>query len=142
MTPNARVRQVFHPANGTASASVLLFFDKERYLFNAGEGLQRLMREYKQRMAKVRRAGQQLLLQPPANHQQQQYLLLWLSQAWTFLPSWQHIQPSMCASLLVQQHLLKYKQQPTCHPAPHAATAPSCTAPSVYCCCPASIPAA
>lgn len=45
---------MFHPANGTASASVLLFFDKERYLFNAGEGLQRLMREYKQRMAKVR----------------------------------------------------------------------------------------
>ncbi len=48
--PNA---QVLNVDNESASASVLLFFNQERYLFNAGEGLQRHMREYKVRMGKV-----------------------------------------------------------------------------------------
>jgi hypothetical protein len=33
---------------------VLLFFDNNRYLFNAGEGIQRHFIEHKQRMKKVR----------------------------------------------------------------------------------------
>ena len=37
------------------SPSLMLFIDKEgRYLFNAGEGLQRIMRERKLKMQKVR----------------------------------------------------------------------------------------
>ncbi|KXZ55190.1 hypothetical protein GPECTOR_3g335 [Gonium pectorale] len=35
------------------SPSVLLFFDKERYLFNAGEGIQRLFREHKIKIKQV-----------------------------------------------------------------------------------------
>ena len=46
--------QVLNVDNATASPSVLLFFDQgERYLFNAGEGLQRHMRECKVRYSKV-----------------------------------------------------------------------------------------
>lgn len=36
------------------SPAVLLFFDKERYLFNAGEGIQRLFREHR---LKIRQVG-------------------------------------------------------------------------------------
>jgi ribonuclease Z len=39
--------------NATAAPSVLLFFDKDRYLFNAGEGIQRHFIEHKQRLKKV-----------------------------------------------------------------------------------------
>ena len=39
------------------SPSLLLVFDKARFIFNAGEGLQRLMREKKIKMTKVRMAG-------------------------------------------------------------------------------------
>lgn len=39
--------------NSTASPSVLLFFDKQRYLFNAGEGIQRHLIEYRKKMQKV-----------------------------------------------------------------------------------------
>lgn len=35
------------------SPSVLLFFDKERYMFNTGEGIQRFCREHKLRVSKV-----------------------------------------------------------------------------------------
>ena len=35
------------------SPSLLLVFDKARFMFNAGEGLQRLMREKKIKMSKV-----------------------------------------------------------------------------------------
>ncbi|KAG2496087.1 hypothetical protein HYH03_005690 [Edaphochlamys debaryana] len=35
------------------SPSILLFFDKERYLFNAGEGIQRLFREHKLKIKQV-----------------------------------------------------------------------------------------
>lgn len=37
-----------------SSPSVLLFFDKERYLFNAAEGIQRLFREHR---LKINKAG-------------------------------------------------------------------------------------
>jgi ribonuclease BN (tRNA processing enzyme) len=51
---NKQQKQVLNVDNATASPSVLLFFDQgERYLFNAGEGLQRHMREYKVRYSKV-----------------------------------------------------------------------------------------
>jgi ribonuclease Z len=40
--------------NATAAPSVLLFFDKDRYLFNAGEGIQRHFIEHKQRLKKVK----------------------------------------------------------------------------------------
>lgn len=49
----AVVAQVYNVDNSTASPSVLLFFDKQRYLFNAGEGIQRHLIEYKQRLQKV-----------------------------------------------------------------------------------------
>ncbi|PNH04248.1 hypothetical protein TSOC_009630 [Tetrabaena socialis] len=39
------------------SPSVLLFFDKERYLFNAGEGIQRLFREHKLKIKQARLLG-------------------------------------------------------------------------------------
>jgi ribonuclease Z len=42
--------------NSTASPSVLLFFDTSRYLFNAGEGIQRHFIEHKARMNKARNA--------------------------------------------------------------------------------------
>ena len=48
--------QVLNVDNATASPSVLLFFDKERFLFNAGEGIQRHFIEHKQRLKRVRRA--------------------------------------------------------------------------------------
>jgi hypothetical protein len=36
------------------SPSLLLFLDKERYLFNAGEGIQRLFREHRKKITEVR----------------------------------------------------------------------------------------
>lgn len=39
--------------NATASPSLLLFFNQERYVFNVGEGMQRHMREYKASTGKV-----------------------------------------------------------------------------------------
>ena len=36
-----------------SSPSVMLFFDKQRYLFNAGEGIQRLFREHRLKIQKV-----------------------------------------------------------------------------------------
>lgn len=47
-------RQVFNVDNASALPSVLLFFDNQRFLFNAGEGIQRHFIEYKQRMTKAR----------------------------------------------------------------------------------------
>jgi hypothetical protein len=44
---------VLNVDNATAAPSVLLFFDNNRYLFNAGEGIQRHFTEHKQRMKKV-----------------------------------------------------------------------------------------
>ncbi|CAL9030346.1 unnamed protein product [Prunus brigantina] len=35
-----------------ASPSVLLFFDKQRFIFNAGEGLQRFCTEHKIKLSK------------------------------------------------------------------------------------------
>lgn len=49
----AAVVQVVNVDNSTAAPSVLLFFDQHRYLFNAGEGIQRHFIEHKQRMNKV-----------------------------------------------------------------------------------------
>lgn len=46
--------QVLNVDNSTAAASVLLFFDNERYLINVGEGMQRHMREHKVATGKVR----------------------------------------------------------------------------------------
>ncbi|KAF8070965.1 TRZ4 [Scenedesmus sp. PABB004] len=45
--------QVFNVDNRTASPSVLLTFDSARYLFNAGEGIQRHFIEYKQKMNRI-----------------------------------------------------------------------------------------
>jgi len=45
--------QVLNVDNSTASPSVLLFTDKERYLFNAGEGIQRHFLEYRLKINKV-----------------------------------------------------------------------------------------
>lgn len=45
--------QVLNVDNSCASASLLLFFDQERYIFNVGEGMQRHMREYKVNLQKV-----------------------------------------------------------------------------------------
>lgn len=45
--------RVMNVDNATAAPSVLLFFDRERYLFNAGEGIQRHFFEHKQRLKKV-----------------------------------------------------------------------------------------
>lgn len=56
-TPQPLHAQVLNVDNATAAPSLLLFFDKERYLFNAGEGIQRHFIEYKQRMKKVRVVG-------------------------------------------------------------------------------------
>lgn len=53
-TGNAATVQVVNVDNSTAAPSVLLFFDQHRYLFNAGEGIQRHFIEHKQRMNKVR----------------------------------------------------------------------------------------
>jgi len=50
--------------NATAAPSVLLFFDRERYLFNAGEGIQRHFFEHKQRLKKVIAAGDALADRP------------------------------------------------------------------------------
>lgn len=47
------MQQVLNVDNATAAPSVLLFFDNNRYLFNAGEGIQRHFIEHKQRMKKV-----------------------------------------------------------------------------------------
>ena len=38
---------------GCASASVLLFFDRRRFLFNAGEGFQRFATEHRVRLSRV-----------------------------------------------------------------------------------------
>ncbi|GBF96657.1 hypothetical protein Rsub_09290 [Raphidocelis subcapitata] len=46
--------QILNADNSTASPSVLLVFDSERYMFNCGEGLQRLASESKARLTKVR----------------------------------------------------------------------------------------
>ncbi|WIA11634.1 hypothetical protein OEZ85_011737 [Tetradesmus obliquus] len=45
--------QVFNVDNSTASPSVLLVLDNKRYLFNAGEGIQRHFIEYKQKMRQI-----------------------------------------------------------------------------------------
>ncbi|WIA31761.1 hypothetical protein OEZ86_002633 [Tetradesmus obliquus] len=45
--------QVFNVDNSTASPSVLLVLDSKRYLFNAGEGIQRHFIEYKQKMRQI-----------------------------------------------------------------------------------------
>lgn len=53
--------QVLNVDNVTAAPSVLLFFDKDRYLFNAGEGIQRHFIEHKQRLKKVMQLGHKLV---------------------------------------------------------------------------------
>jgi ribonuclease BN (tRNA processing enzyme) len=45
--------QVLNVDNSTASPSVLLVLDNKRYLFNAGEGIQRHFIEYKQKMRQI-----------------------------------------------------------------------------------------
>jgi ribonuclease BN (tRNA processing enzyme) len=45
--------QVINVDNSTASPSVLLVLDNKRYLFNAGEGIQRHFIENKQKMRQV-----------------------------------------------------------------------------------------
>lgn len=45
--------QVLNVDNSTASPSVLLVLDSKRYLFNAGEGIQRHFIEYKQSLKQV-----------------------------------------------------------------------------------------
>eukprot|EP00882_Tetradesmus_deserticola_P029479 GHRQ01033022.1.p1 GENE.GHRQ01033022.1~~GHRQ01033022.1.p1 ORF type:complete len:142 (+),score=29.73 GHRQ01033022.1:29-427(+) len=45
--------QVINVDNSTAAPSVLLVLDNRRYLFNAGEGIQRHFIEYKQKMRQV-----------------------------------------------------------------------------------------
>lgn len=46
-------RQVLNVDNATAAPSVLLSSDKERFLFNAGEGIQRHFSQHKQKPTKV-----------------------------------------------------------------------------------------
>lgn len=38
---------------GTTAPSVLLFFDRQRYLFNAGEGFQRFCVEHKLKLGRI-----------------------------------------------------------------------------------------
>lgn len=46
--------QVLGIASGEISPSFMLFFDNQRYLFNVGEGVQRLCIEHKMRLSKVK----------------------------------------------------------------------------------------
>lgn len=52
-TPFSRSEQVLALDIDHTTPSVLLFFNKERYLFNAGEGIQRLFREHKLKIKQV-----------------------------------------------------------------------------------------
>lgn len=45
--------QVIVPDSAHTAPSVLLVFDKERYLFNAGEGLQRIFCQHRLRVSKA-----------------------------------------------------------------------------------------
>jgi ribonuclease Z len=51
--PQQKTKQLFAPDNAAAVPSVLLFTDQERYLFNAAEGAQRVLRESKARISRV-----------------------------------------------------------------------------------------
>jgi hypothetical protein len=46
-------RQVFHLDNSSSAPSLLLHFDNDRYMFNFGEGAQRMLREYKKKISKA-----------------------------------------------------------------------------------------
>jgi hypothetical protein len=54
--------------NSTAAPSVLLLFDKQRYLFNAGEGIQRHFIEHKQRLSRVSSRDDSASFNPPLHH--------------------------------------------------------------------------
>jgi hypothetical protein len=60
--------QVMNIDNSTAAPSVLLLFDKQRYLFNAGEGIQRHFIEHKQRLSRVSARDGSTASAPPLQH--------------------------------------------------------------------------